>query len=79
LDLTVLDRDLYVADTYNHKLKVVNLPTMQCHTLTADGDLREPSGICAVGDRLLVADTNHHRVVWVDPASGAVEPLDLRD
>ena len=81
MDLAVLGQDLYVADTYNHKIKVVNLPTMQCRTLVGDGKpglLHEPSGICAAGDRLLVADTNSHRVVWVDPRDGSVEPIDLK-
>ena len=78
MDLAVLGQDLYVADTYNHKIKVVNLPTMECRTLVDRGALNEPSGICAVGERLLVADTNAHRVIWVDPKDGRVEPVELR-
>jgi thiol-disulfide isomerase/thioredoxin len=80
MDLAVVDQDLYVADTYNHKIKAVNLPTMQARTLVGNGRpgiLDEPAGICAVGDRLLVADTNHHRVVWVDPRTGAITPLEI--
>ena len=81
MDLAVIGQDLYVADTYNHKIKVVNLPTMECRTLVGNGKpgiLNEPSGICAVGERLLVADTNAHRVVWVDPGNGAIEEIELR-
>ena len=81
MDLAVLGQDLFVADTYNHKIKVVNLPTMECRTLVGDGKpglLNEPSGICAVGERLLVADTNAHRVVWVDPRDGSIEEIDLK-
>jgi thiol-disulfide isomerase/thioredoxin len=82
MDLAVLGQDLYVADTYNHKIKVVNLPTMECRTLVGDGKpglLNEPSGICVVGNHLLVADTNLHRVIRVDPKDGSVEALQLRE
>ena len=68
-------QDLFVADTYNHKIRKVHLPTMECTTLIDRGELNEPAGICAVGERLLVADTNNHRVVWVDPGTGKVEEL----
>lgn len=81
MDIAVIDKDLFVADTYNHKIKVVHLPTMEARTLVGDGKpgiLNEPGGICAVGERLLVADTNNHRVVWVDPQSGAITPLQVR-
>jgi len=38
--------------------------------------LDEPAGIDLLPDgRLVVADTNNHRVVLVDPATGAVEPI----
>lgn len=73
MDVAVLGKDLFVADTYNHKIRKVHLPTMECTTLVDRGELNEPAGICVAGERLLVADTNHHRVVWVDPATGAVE------
>jgi thiol-disulfide isomerase/thioredoxin len=75
MDVAVIDKDLFVADTYNHKIRKVHLPTMECTTLVDRGELNEPAGICAVGDRLLVADTNNHRVVWVDPENGKVEEL----
>jgi hypothetical protein len=51
---------------------------MESTTLVDRGELDEPAGICATGERLLVADTNNHRVVWVDPGSGAVEELLVR-
>jgi thiol-disulfide isomerase/thioredoxin len=75
MDVAVLDKDLFVADTYNHKIRKVHLPTMECTTLVDRGELNEPAGICVAGERLLVADTNNHRVVWVDPETGVVEEL----
>lgn len=81
LDVAAIDDVLYVADTYNHKIKAIDLRTRVVTTAFGDGTtdlLNEPGGMCAVGDRLLVADTNHHRVVWVDPRSGQMEELVLR-
>ena len=66
---------LYVADTFNHQLrwwrdgKLVTVPT--------EG-LLEPSGLDVLPDgRLVVADSANHRVCFVDPASGRVQPLEL--
>jgi len=80
MDVTRIGETLYVADTFNHKIKAIDLRTRQCKTafgLDQPDHLDEPAGICAVGDRLLVADTNHHRLVWIDPETGTLEPLPL--
>lgn len=66
---------IYVADTFNSLLRVWDGQSL--HTLPVAG-LDEPGGLDVLPDgRLAVADTNNHRVVLVDPASAAVEPLDL--
>ncbi|XP_041818492.1 NHL repeat-containing protein 2 [Chelmon rostratus] len=78
---------LYVADSYNHKIKVVDPKTKQCSTLAGTGEagdtlgpefnkscFNEPGGIC-VGDSgklLYVADTNNHQVKMLDLASKTV-------
>lgn len=70
-------RHIFVADTYNCLLRVWDGQSLQ--TLPVTG-LEEPGGLDVLPDgRLVVADTNHHRVVIVDPASGAVEPVVLDD
>jgi hypothetical protein len=49
-------------------------------TLALSGPLDEPGGLDLLPDgRLVVADTNAHRVVFVDRATGAVEELRLLD
>ncbi|XP_066138523.1 NHL repeat-containing protein 2 [Euwallacea fornicatus] len=64
---------LYVADTYNHKLKKVDvsenkLTTVQfSSTLDNEGQLaefREPGGLCitADGKKIYMADTNNHQI-----------------
>jgi DNA-binding beta-propeller fold protein YncE len=73
---------LYVADTYNNKIKEIDLEKKSCRTVagtgrtgTADSDkglkasFNEPAGISAANGRLYVADTNNHaiRVVEIAP------------
>ncbi|XP_017295020.1 NHL repeat-containing protein 2 [Kryptolebias marmoratus] len=78
---------LYVADSYNHKIKMVDPKTKQCTTLAGTGEagdavgpefnkshFNEPGGIC-VGDGgqlLYVADTNNHQIKVLDLESKTV-------
>jgi len=75
-----------VADSYNHKIKLVDPAARTAVTRFGDGrpgtdDGRggprffEPGGLSVAGDELFVADTNNHRVVWVDLTSGAWREL----
>jgi len=43
----------------------------------APGTMHEPGGIALVGDRVLIADTNNHRILKGDPETGALEALPL--
>jgi DNA-binding beta-propeller fold protein YncE len=78
---------LYVADTYNHKVKVLSPATRTVATLAgtgrpglADGSpsmLYEPGGLWAAGGRLWVADTNNHAVRVADLPTGPLRTLTL--
>lgn len=71
---------LYVADSYNHKIKVVDPKTKHCTTLAGTGDtsnvsssfsestFNEPGGLCVGedGQLLYVADTNNHQIKVMD-------------
>jgi len=68
-------RSLYVADTYNHRLRW--WVDGRLETLPVDG-LLEPSGLDVLPDgRLLVADRGHHRICLVDPRDATLTPLQL--
>uniref|UniRef100_A0A1A9WXD8 Thioredoxin-like_fold domain-containing protein n=1 Tax=Glossina brevipalpis TaxID=37001 RepID=A0A1A9WXD8_9MUSC len=65
---------IYLADTYNHKIKMINLETNTIETLpikSSDGvsvqNLNEPSGLCvdSQGKFILVSDTNNHQILRV--------------
>jgi thiol-disulfide isomerase/thioredoxin len=72
---------LYVADTYNNKIRVVNPADGTTKTLAGSGaagnadgpaaTFDEPAGITAAGGKLFVADTNSHAIRVVDLAAGA--------
>jgi DNA-binding beta-propeller fold protein YncE len=68
---------LWVADTYNHKIKLVSPSTGNCQTILGstagfqdgqgkDSRFLEPSGLSVIGSRLYVADTNNHLIRCVD-------------
>ncbi len=68
------DGSLYVADTYNHKLKRFDLASGTVETFLGGkggraGDsagFYEPGGLSLAGNHLYVADTNNHRICVVD-------------
>ena len=80
---------LYIADTYNHKIKLLDLDTMTSSLIAGDGvaglrdgsgadaRLAEPSGLSATSDTLYVADTNNHRIRKLDFATGELSTLAL--
>jgi DNA-binding beta-propeller fold protein YncE len=79
LDVCWCNGELYVADTYNNKIKVIDVEKQSCRTLAGTGQrgsadaaegaratFIEPAGITAAGGKLYVADTNNHAIRVVD-------------
>jgi DNA-binding beta-propeller fold protein YncE len=86
LGVTYRDGLLYVADTYNHRIRTVDPDSGEVATLAGDGPgwrdgveplFFEPGGIDAAGGMLYVADTNNHAVRVLDPATGEASTLVL--
>jgi hypothetical protein len=70
LGLAFGDGALWVADTYNSKLKRIDPHTGETKTVFGDGghaSLFEPSGLAWDSDSLWIADTNHHQLVSLRP------------
>ncbi len=58
---------LYVATSSLHRVDAYDLNGKHLYRLAIDGDLRFPNEIAALGNNLLmIADTNHHRVIGVE-------------
>jgi hypothetical protein len=67
---------LWIADSYNDKLKLLDPGSRVVETVEPfDEELTEPMGIASAGHQLLVADTNHHRVLRVDQIDKRVVEL----
>ncbi len=78
---------LWVADTYNHKIKLVHPTSADCQSLSGDGRkglqdsnaensrFSEPSGISIFGDFLYIADTNNHVIRRVNLNNLVVETM----
>ena len=82
--LAFADGRLYVADTYNNKIKVVDPASGAVRALAGDGNpgrsdqpprFDEPAGLCVAAGKLLVADTDNHLVRGIDLRSGTVRTL----
>ena len=78
LGVEYAQNNLWIADTYNHKIKLVNPHTGNCQTVLGDGSVglqdgqgkntrfSEPSGLSVMGSLLFIADTNNHAIRRVD-------------
>jgi DNA-binding beta-propeller fold protein YncE/thiol-disulfide isomerase/thioredoxin len=78
IGLTWADGALFVADTYNSKIKKIDPKSGTTFTLAGGADHKmffEPAGLApASSGTLLVADTDHDRIVKLTIATGAAEP-----
>ena len=85
------DGRVVVADSYNHRLKLLDPSTNEVRTLAgsgapglrdgrgADSQFSEPAGFAlGKGSEVYVADTNNNRVRVVDVGTGAVHTLALQ-
>ncbi len=86
LGIAYHDGGLLVADSYNHKIKHIDLKTKKSTTWSGTGksgdgtvppEFAEPAGLCVAGDKLYVADTNNHRVTVVDLTTKSMRILTI--
>lgn len=78
---------LFIADTFNSKIKVITLPTKKIETLSGgsstgfkDGTealFDEPSGLAILDNQLYVADTNNSAIRVINLSSKEVRTLKL--
>jgi hypothetical protein len=79
---------VFVADTYNHKLKRLDPDARRIVSWAGgdagheDGELAiarfwEPSGLSLAGRRLYVADSNNHAVRLIDLDASRVRTLEI--
>lgn len=79
---------LYIADTYNNKIKKLDTHKKTVTTVAGNGEpgaenspaqFDEPSGLAAANGKLYVADTNNHLIRTIDLDNGnAVATLEIK-
>jgi thiol-disulfide isomerase/thioredoxin len=89
LGVAMHDGRVVIADTYNHKIKLLDPKTRTVWTLAGTGkpglrdgagkkaQFYEPGGVSVLGDTIYVADTNNHTIRTVDARTGQTETLTL--
>jgi sugar lactone lactonase YvrE len=78
LAVAASEGELYVADTFNHKIKAIDLRGGDLRTVAGGpGALAEPGGLALAADFLLVADTNHHRVRAMHRGTGELRDVPI--
>lgn len=79
LGVAFLDGKLYVADTYNSKIKLVDPIKRTCEVFVGNSEIfHEPGGISIAAGKIFVADTNNHRIATVDVKTRQIATLALQ-
>jgi DNA-binding beta-propeller fold protein YncE len=85
LGVTLYDDKVLIADTYNHKIKLLDAANQTVKTFLGTGKsgqtdgktptFYEPAGLSIAGEKLYVADTNNHAIRVVDLPTKTVSTL----
>jgi sugar lactone lactonase YvrE len=88
LGVALAGNRLFVADTFNHLIRAIDLGTGEVTTWLGSGrpgpgtadapGLFEPGGLSLAGNTLYVADTNNHRILVVDILTRKARVLGVR-
>jgi hypothetical protein len=90
LGLAIHDGHVVIADTYNHKIKLLDPATGKVRTLAGTGtpghtdgkgrkaQFYEPGGVSVSGDAIFVADTNNHVIRTVAVKTGETRTIEVR-
>ncbi len=70
---------LYIADTYNSKIKVMDFSMNSIASLDAGDGLDEPDGLSLCENTLWIANTNAHEIRKVNVLTREVEVLELNE
>ena len=89
IGVELCDGSLWIADTYNNKIKRLEPVSGDCQSVFGSGasghedgaadvaSFFEPAGISAFNGRLYIADTNNHAIRVADMGSMQVTTLDV--
>jgi thioredoxin-related protein len=72
-------RMLWIADTYNNKIKRIGINSEFVSSVEVDYRLDEPGGLAFHEDTLYIANTNAHEIVRLNPNNGHAEALNVSE
>lgn len=87
LGIVYHDGTLYVADSYNHRIKRVFLKTNETSTWIGNGKpgdsldpptVSEPAGVTYANGNIYIADTNNHRICVANIQTGAMTLFEVQ-
>jgi thiol-disulfide isomerase/thioredoxin len=70
---------LWVADTFNSKIRRIDLRTNEVSRFKFSHPLNEPGGLSLYRNKLFIANTNAHQVVAIDLQTRLAEVVDVRE
>jgi DNA-binding beta-propeller fold protein YncE len=90
LGVALYDRKILIADTYNHKIKILDAEKRLVETFlgtgksgqidgAGDAAFYEPAGLSVADGKLFVADTNNHAIRTVDLKTKQVSTLKIEN
>lgn len=84
--VAINNNELIIADTYNHRVKLMNLKNRTVTSIIGTGKpenssqaLNEPGGLAIYQNKLYIADTGNHRIIVYDLKSKDIQQLALQD
>ena len=70
---------LWVTDTYNNKIKRIDVDSGFVSSVAVDHRLDEPGGLVFHDDTLYIANTNAHEIMCLNPNNGYAEVLNVAE
>ncbi len=70
---------LWVADTYNNKIRRIGVKTRHVSSVLLNRRLDEPGGLAFSNNTLYIANTNAHEVLRLNPNNGQIEALNVTE
>lgn len=70
---------LWIADTYNSKIKRIDLATAEVSRFKFSFKLNEPGGLSLYRNKIFIANTNAHQIVALDLQTRMAEVVNVRE
>jgi DNA-binding beta-propeller fold protein YncE len=70
---------IWIADTFNSKIKRIDVRTGEVTKFKISYELDEPGGLTLYRNKLFIANTNAHKIIALDLQSRMSEVVNVRE